>query len=256
MSTLRDDRHSRLARAAFTLVELLVVLVVVALLAGLLLPTMARGKSKAQSAACSSNLKQLGVAFMLYLEDHDDTFPSGSPVSPLGAQPEDWIWWQVQQGVGLPPAMRDTRRSAIAPYLGGYDTRYFRCPSDRDAPAREIEWRKNMKSELYTYSYSLNGHTERGMASYISRDRSVIFRNKLAAVLRPSSKIMLAEEKGSPKDGPGSAVINDGRWQPLGYPLTMRHSGKANVTFADGHVETVPRAFADVHHPEHYDPSH
>ena len=105
----------------FTLVELLEVLGVVALLAGLLLPTMARGKSKAQSSACSSNLKQLGVAVMLYLEDHEDTFPSGSPGSTMGAQPEDWIWWQVHHGIGIPPAMRDPRHSAIAPYLGGFN---------------------------------------------------------------------------------------------------------------------------------------
>lgn len=242
--------------SAFTLVELLVVMSIVALLAGLLFPTLARGKAKAQSAACSSNLRQMGVAFMLYLPDYEDTFPTAGLRSSIGAQPEDWIWWQVQTEFAGRPAMRDGRSSVIAPYLGGYDTRYFRCPADKDAPARELEWKRKMKNELYTYSYSLNGHTERGMASYISQDRSVILRNKLASVVKPSNKIMLAEEKGSPKDGPGSAVINDGRWQPLGYPLTMRHAGKANVTYADGHVETVTRAFADANHPEHFDPGH
>ena len=113
-----------------------------------------------------------------------------------------------------------------------------------------------MNSELYTYSYSLNGHTERGMATYVSRDRSVVFRNKIVAVTNPSMKIMLAEEKGSPKDGSGSVSIDDGHWQPLGNPLTTRHAGKANVTFADGHVETVDRSFADENHPEHFDPAH
>jgi prepilin-type processing-associated H-X9-DG protein len=49
-------------------------------------------------------------------------------------------------------------------------------------------------------------------------------------------------------------VIDDGRWLPPGYPLSMRHSGRANVVFADSHVETVRREFADSSHPEHYDP--
>lgn len=238
------------------MVELLVVIATIALLAGLLAPTLARGKAKAHSTACSSNLRQLGVAFMLYLSENDDTFPTGGTVSSAGAQPEDWIWWQMQAGAASQPAMRDPRKSAIASYLGGYDTRFFRCPADRDAPDRELQWQQNMGSELYTYSYSLNGHTERGMATYVSPDRSVIYRNKMSAVVKPSMKIMLAEEKGSPMDGPGTVAINDGLWHPLGNPLTSRHGGKANVTFADGHVEIVNRAFADENHPERFDPAH
>jgi prepilin-type processing-associated H-X9-DG protein len=152
--------------------------------------------------------------------------------------------------------MRDGRRSALAPYLGGYLSKYFRCPADQDALARELAWQQNMNQELYIYSYSLNAHSMHGMASYISHDRSMQFLNKLGAVVNPGQKIMLAEEKGSPNDGPGSAFIDDGRWQPLGYPLTMRHAGKANVAFTDGHVEAVRREFADHTHPEHFDPAY
>ena len=242
--------------AAFSLVELLVVLATVALLAGLLLPTLVRGHARARSTACSSNLRQLGVAFMLNLSENDGAFPTGGTISSAGAQPEDWIWWQLQAGAASQPTMRDPRKSAIASYLGGYDTRFFRCPADRDASARELQWKQNMSRELYTYSYSLNGHSERGMATYVSPDRSVIFRNKISDVAKPSMKIMLAEEKGSPRDGPGTVSIDDGLWQPLGNPLTARHGGNANVTFADGHVETVDRAFADENHPERLDPAH
>jgi prepilin-type processing-associated H-X9-DG protein/prepilin-type N-terminal cleavage/methylation domain-containing protein len=243
------------ACSAFTLIELLAVLAVVSLLAALLLPSLARAKGKAQSVSCLSNLKQLGAAFLLYCDENEDVFPTGAPASALGVQPEDWIWWQVQTGPAVRPAMRDGHGSAISPYLGGYNSRFFRCPADKDALAREMTWKQNPSKEQYTYSYSLNAHSMQGMASYLSKDRSRIFLNKLSAVVNPSHKIMLAEEKGSPNDGPGSAFIDDGRWQPLGYPLTMRHAGKANVTFADGHVETVPRAFADIDHPERFDPA-
>jgi len=54
---------------AFTLVELLVVVAIIAILASLLLPTLARAKSSAASAACRSNLHQLGLALSMYAED-------------------------------------------------------------------------------------------------------------------------------------------------------------------------------------------
>ena len=242
--------------AGFTLIELLVVVAILGVLAALLLPALARGKDKARAAACASNQRQLGIAFLLYCDEHEDTFPTGAAASTVGAHPEDWIWWQMQAAPSGQSAMRDARGSALAPYLSGYRSSYFRCPADQDALAREQAWIQNMNHELYTYSYSLNAHSMRGMASYISQDRSMKFFNKLGAVVNPSHKIMLAEEKGSASDGPGNAFIDDGRWQPLGYPLTMRHAGKANVTFADGHVEMVRREFADQDHPEHFDPAY
>jgi prepilin-type processing-associated H-X9-DG protein len=78
-----------------------------------------------------------------------------------------------------------------------------------------------------------------GMASYISRDRRLVMLNRITRVRNPAGKVMLAEEKGGQGDGPGEAVIDDGRWTPPGYPLTSRHGGRANVTFADGRVENV-----------------
>jgi prepilin-type processing-associated H-X9-DG protein/prepilin-type N-terminal cleavage/methylation domain-containing protein len=241
---------------AFTLLELLVVLAVVAILAALLLPALSQAKGKARAVACLSNQRQLALAFLLYCEEHEDTFPTGAAAGAVSTQPEDWIWWQMQPSASGQPTMRDAHGSALAQYLGGYQSKHFRCPADRDALARELAWQQNMSQELYTYSYSLNAHSMGGMASYISQDRSMKFFNKLGAVVNPSHKIMLAEEKGSANDGPGSAFIDDGRWQPLGYPLTQRHAGRANVAFADGHVETVRREFADQDHPEHFDPAY
>src|SRR2546430_2463133 len=123
---------------AFTLIELLVVIAIIAILAALLLPSLGRAKGKAQSVSCLSNLKQLGAAFLFYCDENEDVFPTGAAASALGAQPEDWIWWQVQTGPSIRPAMRDGRGSSISPYLGGYNSRYFRCPADKDALVREM----------------------------------------------------------------------------------------------------------------------
>lgn len=93
----------------------------------------------------------------------------------------------------------------------------------------EALWLSDPGTEQCFYSYSLNAHGDSGMASFISRDRTLIIRNKHASIRNPSGKIILAEEKGAVNDGPGAAVIEDGRWLPPGYPLTSRHSKRANV---------------------------
>jgi prepilin-type N-terminal cleavage/methylation domain-containing protein len=64
-----DNANPR-GRHGFTLVELLVVIAVIAILAALLLPLLAKGRSAAKSAACKNNLRQLGIALNMYVEDY------------------------------------------------------------------------------------------------------------------------------------------------------------------------------------------
>src|SRR5688572_4432765 len=61
--------------SAFSLVELLVVISIIALLVGILLPVLARARERAQRAACLSNVRQLTAAVMLYLTDNKQTLP-------------------------------------------------------------------------------------------------------------------------------------------------------------------------------------
>ena len=62
-------------RKAFTLIELLVVIAIISILAAILFPVFARARESARRTSCLSNLKQIGLGIMMYVQDYDETYP-------------------------------------------------------------------------------------------------------------------------------------------------------------------------------------
>jgi len=90
----RAGLHIIFVIGAFTLIELLVVIAIIAILAALLLPALARAKQKGQQAVCLSNLRQIGLAFEIYLTDNNSHFPDRRDLKsslPGGYHP--WTTW-------------------------------------------------------------------------------------------------------------------------------------------------------------------
>lgn len=234
-------------RGAFTLIELLVVIAIIAILAGMLLPALSKAKAKGGQAKCVSNLKQLSLGTLMYIDDNQDRFPGTASRNTYGYHPEDWIYWRTNVKT-YPPV----EKSPIATSLGSVSSNLFRCPGDKyDTERRSLDSNGPYYYSYSMTSYDLQGSVNPGMASIFqgSVNSPTPYHFKLVNVKRPSNKIMLAEEQAAHRidesfNPRGSeAIINDGRWVPTGDVVTIRHNKKGDVAFADGHVQAVTPRF-------------
>ncbi|MBI3922522.1 MAG: DUF1559 domain-containing protein [Armatimonadetes bacterium] len=124
-------------RTGFTLIELLVVIAIIAILAAILFPVFARAREKARQTSCVSNLKQLGLAFMTYVQDYDEQMPGAAQNDALTSFGSVYGHWVVAT---VPPV--DVANGGLYPYVK--NEQVYRCPSDSNYATKKLSYSMNV----------------------------------------------------------------------------------------------------------------
>jgi prepilin-type N-terminal cleavage/methylation domain-containing protein/prepilin-type processing-associated H-X9-DG protein len=170
-----QTRFNSTSSRAFTLIELLVVIAIIAILAAILFPVFAKAREKARQISCASNEKQLGLAFMQYIQDYDERLPNGAWVRYL------YLGMPEHEGVGW--------AGQIYPYVKSAGV--YACPDD---PTQS-------SGNAVKVSYSYNGLNL--CRTDWTEDYVYAMGGATARLVAPASTVLLYESEGS------TAVVTD-----------------------------------------------
>lgn len=274
----------------FTLVELLVVIGIIALLISILLPSLKRAREAANQVKCASNLRQIGMAMLMYTMDNKGYFPASARAD--RQEQNDYIFWQQPSiywnstifsvALGNPRALDN---GTLVKYLGThFDPKVWTCPSDDPSSHLALYTLTPGVYPHYPYSYSMN-HLLDSTYDQIGATAWMGGVVKVSKIHHSSQTIMMVEE--------GASTINDGAWVTVSSPdsnpvpgpdfLSVIHDrtaslpdnttgpfsgyealptadiknarARGNVVFCDGHGEYVTREFAQSALLRYWDPT-
>ena len=199
----------------FTLIELLVVIAIIAILAAMLLPVLARSKSTAVSVQCLSQMRQIGLATMMYADDHNGCLPRSSHSAMAHGQ----LPW----GYALVPYVSAREYTRPDSFWTNLFTTLYRCPKDR---LKRTDWSygKNVYPELSAL--------ETGGPTW----------HRLSQIPRPAATVIYAEKVASSMADHLMAHF----WTQGATPEVdqTRHDKKSNYVYCDGHA--VKQRFEDT----------
>jgi prepilin-type N-terminal cleavage/methylation domain-containing protein len=202
-----NTRQSSNSRIGFTLIELLIVIAIIAILAAILFPVFAKAREKARQTTCTSNLKQLSLAMLQYVQDNDERFPVGAPgVYNTAVSGGGFGLWMNSDVGPNPPGGGAGWAGEIYPYVKATGT--YACPDDTTR-----EKSGNGGNTLYPVSYGFNEFMPHIRVATLGAPSSTVLFSEMTGV---QAYITLTDEGVSEGLAPTQVSATTNGWQPNG----------------------------------------